>query len=58
VSEIKLKNIHMTAEDFHRACYTGLALRITRKLKLPRQDFDNIPIEEIDKFVGKYSDCL
>jgi hypothetical protein len=58
MKQITLKNMNMSIADFHRACQTGLALRITRLLKLPKQDFDSMPIEEIEKFVSEYGSKL
>ena len=51
---VTIKNMNISGKDFHRACQTGFALRIQRKLKLPEQDFDNMPIEKIEAFVKEH----
>lgn len=58
VRQAILKNINMSADDFHRACQIGLALRIVKVLKIEKQDFENMPIEEIEKFVSKYGNKI
>lgn len=58
MKQINLKDINMTASDFHKACQIGLALRITRVLKFPKQDFENMTIEQVENFVSQYSNQL
>ena len=50
--------MNLSPKDFHRAIKTGQAMRIQRKSKLPKQDFDNMAIEDIEAFVEKHEDAF